>query len=203
MNNSYPKTVLAAILTSIVLSGCNANASKQQVAKNTHSSKYVTTFLSLHQKYCEKKYPSSSSLMQTLKTASSLKPADNFEGVYEVKINNVSFAVSPEEDGCTTDVMLKENNQLLFTFEDINSELLKKGYIETGEVVSRQDLAIDQSRLTIIEKKYISPSGEVTVLNFPLEKKDKYYMTLFVEKFSGEKLKKKESFYETLKMAAI
>jgi len=197
----YPSFTLAAILTTVTLSSCGVN--QEKAATKTTTSEYLTTFLSLHNKFCEKKYLSSNSLMQTLKTASALKPADNFEGVYEVTIDEISFAVSPEEDGCTTDVMLKGNNKLLFTFEDINEALIKKGYIETGKLVSRTDLGIDQSELTIIEKKYISPSGEVTVLNFPLEKKDKYYMTLFAEKFSSEKHKQKVRFSKSLRMASI
>ncbi len=199
---SYPTLILAAIITSISLSSCGAKQEKVAV-KTTSESEYLNTFLSLHHKFCEKNYLSSNSLMQTLKTASSLKPADNFEGVYEVTIKEVSFAVSPEEDGCTTDVMLKGKDKPLFTFEDINEALIKKGYIETGKLVSRTDLGIDQSELTIIEKKYISPSGEVTVLNFPLEKKDKYYMTLFAEKFSNEKQKQKVKFFKSLRMASI
>jgi len=222
MNKLYPPKlfcssfILVAMMTTVVISGCGTNqksasqeATKKEsithenIVKTTDNSKYLNTFLSLHNQFCEKKYPSPNSLMQTLKTASTLKPADNFEGVYEITINNVSFAVSPEEDGCTTDVMLKGNNKLLFTFEDINEALLKKGYIETGKLVSRTDLGIDQSELTILEKKYISPNGEVTILDFPLEKKDKYYMTLFAEKFSVEKQKQKRKFFKSLRMAAI
>lgn len=223
MKKQFPKKtytsalVLAAILTSALISGCGSdtnaavvdsiaiNDAKENVttvAKETPS-EYLTSFLSLHHKFCEKKYASSFSLMQTLQTASSLKLADNFEGVYEVTINNISFAVSPEEDGCTTDVMLIGDDELLFTFEDINEALIKKGYIETGDPVSRKDLGIDQSELTVIEKKYISPAGEVTVLNFPLEKKDKYYMTLFVEKFLGEKNKNKVKLFQSLRMASL
>ena len=118
-------------------------------------------------------------------------------------MDNISFAVSPEDDGCTTDVMIKDKGKLLFTFEDINSALLQQGYIETSEPESRTDLGIDQAKLTIIEKKYISPSGEVTILDFPLEKKDKYYMTLFAQKFVDEKHKSKEAFMKSLKMAAL
>ena len=197
--------ILATIFATTLLSGCGKSYAdnKEIPVFNQPSSKSLSAFLSLHNKFCEKKYPSSNSLMKTLRTASSLKPADNFEGVYEVTINEISFAVSPEEDGCTTDVMLKGDDRLLFTFEDINEALIKQGYIETGDPVSRKDLGIDQSELTIIEKKYISPSGEVTVLNFPLEKKDKYYMTLFVEKFLGEKNKNKVKLFQSLRMASI
>jgi len=69
--------------------------------------------------------------------------------------------------------------------------------------VSRRDIGTDQSELTIIEKKYVSPKGEITVLDFPLEKKDKYYMTLFAEKFSEAKQQNKEKVMATLTMAGI
>jgi len=91
----------------------------------------------------------------------------------------------------------------LFTFEDINKALINLGYVETGDPVSRRDIGTDQSELTIIEKKYVSPKGEITVLDFPLEKKDKYYMTLFAEKFSEAKQQNKEKVMATLTMAGI
>jgi len=197
----YSAIIISTIFTGLLLSGCGSSQNK--IAESPKASEHLSTFLSLHTQFCEKKYTSSSSLKQTLKKASDLKLANNFEGVYEVTVDNISFAVSPEDDGCTTDVMIKENDQLLFTFEDINSALLNQGYIETSEPKSRIDLGIDQSKLTIIEKKYISPSGEVTILDFPLEKKDKYYMTLFAKKFIAEKHRSKEEFIKSLKMAAL
>lgn len=199
----YSSIFITTIFTSLLLSGCGAKQ-EEKVAKTQIKSEYLTTFLSLHNEFCERKYKSSDLLKQTLKKASELKLADNFEGVYEVTVGDVSFAVSPEDDGCTTDVMVKDKkNQLLFTFEDINEALLKQGYIETGEPESRKDLGIDQSELTIIEKKYISPSGEVTVLDYPLVKQDKYYMTLFAEKFLDERHRSKEAFMKSLRMASL
>ena len=80
--------------------------------------------------------------------------------------------------------------------------MIDLGYVETGEPVSRKDIGTDQSELTIIEKKYVSPKGEITVLDFPLEKKDKYYMTLFAEKFTEAKQQNKEKIMATLTMAS-
>lgn len=149
----------------------------------------LATLLSLHERYCEKKYDSPESLQSSLDKAPELAPAKDFNGVYEVHVNGISFAVSPEEDGCTTDVMIQQDGtkEELFSLEDIHKALLSLGYVETGKPVSRRDLGTDQSELTIIEKKYTSPKGEATTLDFPLEKKDKYYMTLFAEKFSEAK----------------
>lgn len=200
MNKVLPLMVLcsAAIVTTIVLSGCDNTASA-----NTEKP-HLSTFLALHNQFCEKKYEDQATLTKTLEVSPELSLAKDFKGVYEVNKHGISFAVSPEEDGCTTDVMIQTpGKEVLFSFEDINKALLDLGYVETGEPVSRKDIGTDQSELTIIEKKYVSPKGEITVLDFPLEKKDKYYMTLFAEKFTEAKQKNKEKIIETLKMAGM
>ena len=100
--------------------------------------------------------------------------------------------------------MIQTNKeQELFSFEDINKALIGLGYVETGAAISRKDIGTDQTELTIIEKKYVSPKGEITVLDYPLERKNKYYMTLFAEKFSDAKQKKKEKIIASLKMAGL
>ena len=67
--------------------------------------------------------------MKAIESDASFKQAEGFEGVYETLIDNVSFAVSPEDDGCTTDVMVqKAESAPMFRFEDINRALLAKGY---------------------------------------------------------------------------
>lgn len=202
MNKALPVVALctAAILTTILLNGCDTKS--VAIADPLPPQKHLTSFLSLHNQFCEKKYKSSESLKEKLENADVLKPAKDFEGVYEVLISNVSFAVSPEDDGCTTDVMIQSDGKQLFSFEDINKALISSGYIETGEPVSRKDMGTDQTELTIIEKKYISPTGELTTLDFPLEKLDKYYMTLFAEKFSAAKRESKEQVMKSLIMAS-
>ncbi len=200
MNKIFPLVVLcsAAIVTTLVLSGCN-NTASASTAKP-----HLKTFLSLHNQYCEKKYNDQETLTKTLEVSAELSLAKDFKGVYEVHKHGISYAVSPEEDGCTTDVMIQtEDDSELFSFEDINKALIDLGYVETGKPVSRKDIGTDQSELTIIEKKYVSPKGEITVLDFPLEKKDKYYMTLFAEKFTQAKEKNKQKIISTLTMAGL
>lgn len=200
MNKVIPLALLcsAAIVTTLVMKGGDNTASA-----NTDKP-HLSSFLSLHNQFCEKKYDDQETLKKTLEVAPELSLAKDFNGVYEVHKHGVSYAVSPEEDGCTTDVMIQnDDKQELFSFEDINKALIDLGYVETGAPVSRKDIGTDQSELTIIEKKYISPKGEITVLDYPLEKKDKYYMTLFAEKFSAAHQEKKDKVIETLKMAGL
>ncbi len=203
MKKALPIVVLCAvaILTTILLNGCGGEsvATKSAPVNKVH----LSSFLTLHNQFCEKKYESSDSLKTELEHAPTLSLAKDFEGVYEVLISDVSFAVSPEDDGCTTDVMVEKNGKELFSFEDMNKALLANGYKEASEPVSRKDMGIDQSELTIIEKKYISPEGELTTLDYPLEKKDKYYMTLFAEKFTQAKRESKEQVLKSLRMALL
>jgi len=202
MNKVLPLVALAsaAVITTLVLNGCNYTSN----TKTAHSKpKHLDTFLTLHNKYCEKKFESRDMLKKALDKDTTFKLANGFEGVYETHVDNISFAVSPEDDGCTTDVMVKNGeNEPLFHFEDINNALISKGYKDTGKQTSRLDIGTDQSELTIIEKTYISPNGEITTLDFPLEKMDKYYMTLFAEKFKEAKQEVKEKSANSLKMAS-
>jgi len=190
MTKFFPSIALSAIATAttIALSIYSYSSSASVTSEKPH----LDNFLTLHTQYCEKKYDNQEMLKKTLEVAPELSIATEFAGVYEVNKNGISFAVSPEEDGCTTDVMIQTSDEYeLFTFEDINTALIDYGYVETGEPVSRKDIGTDQSELTIIEKKYVSPKGEITVLDFPLEKKNKYYMTLFAEKFSETREQKR------------
>ena len=202
MNKALPLLALAtaAVITTLVLGGCNDSQNTQAKSSPVH----LDTFLTLHSKFCEKKFDSRDMLKSALEKDGSFSAAKGFDGVYETHVNDISFAVSPEEDGCTTDVMVKNDGDSspLFLFEDINKALLAKGYKETGKQTSRQDVGTDQSELTIIEKTYISPTGEITTLDFPLEKMDKYYMTLFAEKFKEAKQDVIDKSANSLKMAS-
>ena len=208
---------IAAFISTLVLNGCGDKPKASAVveplklipAETVVDSvnkppviKHLSKFLSLHTQFCEKNYKSSESLKKDLDSAKELSLAKNFEGVYEILVGDISFAVSPEEDGCTTDVMIQKNGIQIFTFEEMNNALINHGYKEAGKSVSRMDRGTDQSELTVLEKKYISPKGEITTLDFPLEKKDKYYMTLFTEKFKEARREIKEKALLTLKMAS-
>lgn len=184
-------TLALLAMTTILLSGCGADdekqanavgSSTQEVAKSGNE---LGTFLSLHKQYCESSYETRESLVNALKSDQRFKPAVGFSGVYEARVNGVSYAVSPEVDGCTTDVLVQNatTGQLLFSYEQINSALVKNGYSIISEETTRKDVGKDQQEVTILEKTFVSPSNEVTNLDYPADRKDQYYMTLFAKKF--------------------
>jgi outer membrane murein-binding lipoprotein Lpp len=200
--NTSTLLISTALLTSLLLNGCGSEVSAKMNV-NTAKTEYLSTFLDLHKDYCEKKFDNQDSLKSALSEDKRFNLAEGFDGVYETHINKISFAVSPETDGCTTDVMIKNRiaGGVMFNFEDINKALIAKGYKDTGKMAKRKDVGTDQSEVTIIEKTYLSPEGEVTTLDFPIDKQDKYYMTLFAEKFS--KVEKESKPRSSLKMATI
>ena len=184
MKKHLPTIIISftAIAITLLLSG------NQIAASENNKKPHLSNFLSIHNDYCEKKYNNHDSLTKILEVAPGLSLSPSFVNVYEVNKNGISYAVSPEKGGCTTDVMIQTSDDSeLFSFEDINEAMIDRGYIETGKVVSRKDVGTDQTELIVLEKKYVSPEGEITTLDFPLEKKNKYYMTLFAEKFSQKK----------------
>jgi len=206
MNKTIPIVMLctAAVLTTLALSGCNKESVSAATPEAAQTPKHLSAFLDLHKEYCEKKYDNPDTLKLSLSKEDKLELAKDFSGVYEVFVDKVSFAISPEEDGCTTDVMvMTEPDKELFSFDEINTALIEGGYISTGDAKSRKDMGTDQSEVMVIQKKYISPQGELTTLDFPLNKKDKYYMTLFAEKFTDAKREIKEKVINKLRMASI
>lgn len=191
MKSPMLATLALLAATTILLTGCGADdanqanaagASTKTVAKSANE---LGTFLGLHKQYCESSHKTRESLVKALESDQRFKPAVGFSGVYEAKVNGVSYAVSPEVDGCTTDVLVQNasTGQLLFSYEEINSALVKSGYSVVSEETTRKDVGKDQLEVTIIERTFVSPSNEVTNLDYPADRKDQYYMTLFAKKF--------------------
>jgi hypothetical protein len=179
-------SLLVGMLT---LQGC--------ASSTDHSSNTLATFLAVHSEYCDAEFSHHSALSNDLSKNADYKALDEFDGIYEKTVSNVSYAVSPEEDGCTTDLKLtvEGKGRLHFTFSQLNAELISKGYILKGKKNQRKEMGLDDKMLKVIEQKYISPNNAITTLLFPLEREDQYYMTFFADKYGmkGASLKQEEN----------
>lgn len=177
---------LSAALT-LLLTGCGGQEEASSTNSKTSANKNsLSVFLELHNQFCEKDFENRDSLVAALKSDSRFRPAPGFMGVYETSVNGISYAVSPEVDGCTTDVMVQhaDTGELLFSYEEMNEALANTGYSAIGEQTTRKDMGSDRQEVTIIETTYMSPTGEKTNLDYPSDRPDQYYMTLFAKKFS-------------------
>ena len=166
--------LLLTVLQSNASSGANIPLPKQTIA----------TFLAIHNEYCDAVFASHEVRLKALSRNAEYKVLEAFDDVYEKKTSNVSYAVSPEESGCTTDIKLKatEKDTLYFSFQQLNDALLANGYKQRGEKNHSLEQGInDDVMVKVMEQKYISPNKNITTLMFPLEKENQYYMTFFAE----------------------
>lgn len=169
--------------TLVFLTGCGAD-------KNTETSS-LDTFLNIHHKYCEaNEYKSPNDLVSALTEDPEFKTITSHEGIFEYVASNVSFAITPEAEGCTTDLKLKDKatERSYFDFDEFNLALQAKGYRPHGEKRIIHEIGMNNQELRVIEQKYISPNNVQSVLVFPIEQQDQYYMTFFAEKFQLQKV---------------
>jgi len=144
----------------------------------------LAAFMKLHSLYCEQSFKSREDLITSLVDDDRFKPSEAYEGVFEITVNDSNYAISPEEDGCTTDVLVKrEDKEALFSYQQITKNLEKRGYETVGTDQSRKDTGMDDKEVTVVERIYISPQGEKARLAFPIDRPDQYYMTLYTKKF--------------------
>ena len=181
--NKYATILPLLLSTSLFIQGCGESSiqGSQATAKTS-----LTTFLSVHDKFCAGNFTDAEQLSHALDSDPGFELSENHEGIYEKLVADVSYAVSPEESGCTTDLKIKtaSSSKPYFGFEEINTALLGKGYKTSGKKEIRTELGLDNKELKVIEQKYVSDNDKtVSTLVFPLEREDQYYMTLYVEKF--------------------
>ena len=169
------------ILTLVLLSGFMIYNFLSKAETTTNAS--LSTFLSLHEEFCESNVYSQAALISVLKADERFKPAAGFVGVFEIQMQGISYAVSPEAHGCTTDVLVKslKSDELLFTYSDINKALTNNGYEVVGKETTKKGDGKDKKEVTLLVRFFISPKGRITSLNYPDGRHDQYYTTLFAK----------------------
>jgi len=153
------------------------------VVKQSSEQKFLAAFLDVHSWHCEQSYKNPAELVAALQKDKRLKSSMEFQGVYEAILFETSFAVSVDDAGCTTDVLLKPSNQdrALFDFESLNALLLQRGYKAVGKVADKQETGPNALPINLRQAKYQLSSGENVYLTFPLDNQNSFYMTLLVQ----------------------
>ena len=146
---------------------------------------YLSSFLDVHAWHCAQPYTDRASLAEALKQDARLTASMEYEGIFEIVAHGVSYAVSTEDYGCTTDVLLQADGmaEANFTLNEINARLLKLGYRSTGQDTVLSEEGLDGSTVQVTDIEYLTDTGERAVLSYPLDKPDNFYMTLTVYKF--------------------
>lgn len=139
----------------------------------------------IHEEYCEKDYGSPEELKDALEQNAQLKPLTGYTGIFELMIDDISFAVSAEKDGCTTDVMSNDpkTGEVFFTLAQLTQVLEWAGYSDNGGVDTLQKETIHGRELNVAEKYFVSPAGDLLKVNYPENGLGSYYTTLFTKKW--------------------
>ena len=171
-------SIIPMVAAFALMSGC----SEPPAAKDNAS---LQNFLQLHSQFCEAEHKTQTDLVTALNKDSKFKTMASHDGIFERVIADVSYAVTPEAEGCTTDLKLKEkeSDSSYFDFDELNVALINKGYRVVGEKKTSQEVGLNSSELSVIEQKYLSPRNIESTLVFPVEKQDQYFMTFYAEKF--------------------
>lgn len=145
----------------------------------------LATFLDVHGWHCEQDYPNRAALALALAQDKRLVASADYEDVYETVADGVSIAVSPEDDGCTTDVLLQPPDApgALFTLNEIHAGLLERGYTATGAEAARTEDGLDGTPVEVTDIEYRTPAGERAVLTCPVDRPGNFYLTLWVNTF--------------------
>ncbi len=141
---------------------------------------HMNDFVNLFDQYCYsfKDKPKSSQHAYLEKQGHKINPDYD---AYEILIDGIDYAITPQYRDCTTDVLLKHQNSILFTLDQIDS-LLKQRF-KLNQVSSRSftDVALNNQNTLIQQRDYTDGEGLSFRLLYPSDNQDSYYMTFTIE----------------------
>ncbi len=119
--------IIFLTITAFFVNACSTVPNGSETVKN----EYLTFFINLHWEYCDKSYQDGDALEKVLQSDRKLTPlGKEYKDTYEIIIDNISYAVSKEDDGCSTDVLLiqQDKKSIIITLNEIDTYLISQGY---------------------------------------------------------------------------
>lgn len=169
------RTLSIIVFLLLISTGCSTTPKE----KNT----YAEQFVDINSWYCEKDIPDSDSLRAQLKNDPRLKISKDYIDVYVILISGVDFAITPDKDSCTTDVLLQRTGtKILMSHNEIDSALQRRGY-KKNRVEVLYEKGLDGKNVKVSDTFYTTPQREKAILTYPLEMPWNFYMTLSTKKF--------------------
>lgn len=100
---------------------------------------------------------------------------------YEILIDGIDYAITPQSKDCTTDVLLKHSKGTLFTLDQIDNMLTQKFSLTLLSNRSFEDVALNNKNTVIQQRDYRDGVGHGYRLLYPSDNQDSYYMTFTIE----------------------
>ncbi len=168
----YTRCLIFILLTIPIVSAADSTVSNE-----SNTNPYVEVFSDLVQEYCVK-FRYKPEKLQARLEADGFKRNTEFEATFEKDIESISYAITIDRNFCTTDVLLKHKNKILFSADQLNEALTSLLKLTTTKSKTGYDPDVSDSK--ILQKKYIDDRGEKYSLFFPLENQHNEYMTFDV-----------------------
>jgi hypothetical protein len=141
--------------------------------------KHAMNFASLVQEYCVSFREKPNKLEEKL-LQDGFRKHEDYEQTYVKYFSSVDYAVTLDKEVCTTDVLLKPADSMLFTLDQINMSLVTGLSIKNRSSEIDYELSIDGKRTKVANRSYSDGSGNKYSLTFPLENFTAFYMTFDV-----------------------
>ena len=143
------------------------------------SNNHLNDFVSLFDQYCYSFKDNPKSTKSFLeKMGHTLNPDYD---AYEILIDGIDYAITPQTKDCTTDVLLKHKKGYLFSLEQIDEILTQKFNLTEVSNRSFQDVALNNQNTVIKQRDYKDAEGHSYRLLYPTDNQDSYYMTFTIE----------------------
>jgi len=100
---------------------------------------------------------------------------------YEILIDGVDYAITPQTDDCTTDVLIRQSKGVLFSLDQIDRLLIQRFKLTPVSSRSFQDVALNNQNTMIQQRDYRDNIGHGYRLLYPSDNQGSYYMTFTIE----------------------
>ncbi len=141
---------------------------------------HLDHFVSLFEEFCLGQKSQKSALKKLL-DSKRFRPAEGYDKVYEEYFDGLSYAVTPDSDVCTVDVLLEhEQGKLLLALEEVqNSVFVSTSYHLFTEAKKTEEGPSSEEVLTV-ERTYHPEASDknAIVLTYPTNHQNVFFMTL-------------------------
>jgi len=160
-----------------IILGKSLGEIKQNQSEEQKAFDYSEFFLSLVKEQCLQHISALDTLKSRLEKNESFRPVSDVEGSFEIHYRDVSFAITPEVDLCTVDVMLKnEYHDILFSKNHIDGLLMSLSASSAASFMQDEDMGSNGNEVKVLRKSYKMTDGINLKLVYPVTGLDEFYM---------------------------
>lgn len=137
-------------------------------------------FVTLLKQYCIDT-KSQAKAMQSLVKNKKFMPIEEHEDVFEQHYAGVSYAIAPDTESCTVDVMLaRDEDKLLFSLDELIMEIEKMTGFKKYQSIEATESGIKSETVKVIKTTYRKNGSANNTLEmvYPIEHQDEFFMSI-------------------------